>query len=76
MKAKKTNKEKKPHSTQFHFPCGDFQKMAEMMKSCCPGEGDIMDCCSTMRTTMGRGKGAEAREAKKTKKPEKGEENG
>ncbi len=76
MKAKKTNKEKKPHSTQFAFPCGDFQKMAEMMKSCCPGESDIMDCCSMMKTMMDRGKGAEAKEAKGTKKPEKAKKTG
>ena len=68
MKAKETNKGKKPHAAQFSFSCGDFQKMAEMMKSCCPGEGDIMDCCSMMRRMTGQGKGAEAKETKKTQK--------
>ena len=68
MKAKKTNNEKKRHAAKFSFPCGDFQKMAEMMKSCCPGEGDIMDCCSMMRRMTGQGKGAEANETKKTQK--------
>ena len=66
MKAKKTNKEKKPHAANFSFQCGDFQKMAEMMKSCCPGEGDVMDCCSMMRRMMGQSKEAEAKETKET----------
>ncbi len=68
MKAKETNKGKKPHAAKFSFSCGDFQKMAEMMRSCCPGEGDIMDCCSMMRRMTGQGKGAEAKETKKTQK--------
>ncbi len=68
MKAKKTNTEKKPQAAKFPFPCGDFQKMADMMKSCCPNEGDIMDCCSMMRRMMGQGKGAEVKETKKTQK--------
>ena len=29
-----------------------FKKMAEMVRSCCPGEGDMADCCSTMRKVM------------------------
>ncbi|HSB03573.1 MAG TPA: hypothetical protein VLK23_00170 [Thermodesulfobacteriota bacterium] len=68
MKGKETNKGKKPHAVKFSFSCGDFQKMAEMMRSCCPGEGDIMDCCSMMRRMTGQGKGAEAKETKKTQK--------
>ncbi len=67
MKAKKTNNEKKPHTAKSSFPCGDFQKMAEMMKSCCPGEGDIIDCCS-MRRMMAQSKGAEAEETNETQK--------
>ncbi len=74
MKAKKTNNEKKPRTAKF--PCGDFQNMAEMMKNCCPGEGDVIDCCSMMRRMMGHGDGAEAREAKETQKPPKGGQNG
>ncbi len=65
MKAKKTHTEKKPHAAKFPLPCGDFQNMAEMIKTCCPGEGDIMDCCSMMRRMMGQGK---AKETKKTQK--------
>jgi hypothetical protein len=68
VKAKETNKGKKPHAAKFSFSCGDFQKMAEMMRSCCPGGGDIMDCCSMMRRMRGQGKGAEAKETKKTQK--------
>ena len=76
MKAKKTNKEKKPHAAKFPFPCGDFQKMAEMMKSCCPGEGDIMGCCSMMRRMTAQGKGTEAKETNETQKQPKDGENG
>ncbi len=76
MKAKKTDNEKKPHAAKFSFPCGDFQKMAEMMKSCCPGEGDIVDCCSMMRRMMGEVKEPEAKETKGTKKQPKGGERG
>jgi hypothetical protein len=68
VKAKETNKGKKAHAAKFSSSCGDFQKMAEMMRSCCPGEGDIMDCCSMMRRMTGQGKGAEAKETKKTQK--------
>ena len=68
MKTKKTNKEKKPHAAKFSFPCGDFQNMADIMRSCCPGEGHIVDCRSMMRRMTGRGKGAEAKETKKTQK--------
>ncbi len=37
---------------------GKFQKMAEMMRSCCKGEGGMADCCSMMMKMMeqeGRG---------------------
>jgi hypothetical protein len=68
VKAKETNKGEKPHAAKFSFPCGDFQKIAEMMKHCCPAEGDITDCCSMMRRMTGQGKGAEAKETKKTQK--------
>ena len=76
MRAKKTNNKKKPHPAKFSFPCGDFQKMAEMMKNCCPGEGDAIECCSIMRRMMGQGKGAEAKETKETQKQPKCGENG
>jgi hypothetical protein len=77
VKTQKANNQKKKSQKANPFPyCGDFQKMAEMMKSCCPGEGDTVDCCSIIRRMMGRGTGAEDRETKATKKPQKGAENG
>ncbi len=54
--------------------CGDFQKMAEMMKTCCPGEGDAIDRCSFMMRMMGRDKEDEAKEARETQAPPKGGE--
>ena len=74
MKAKKTDNEKKSHTAQFSFPCGDFQKMAEKMKTFCQGEGDVFDCCSMMRRMMGQGKGAEVKDTKETQKPPRGGE--
>ncbi len=68
MKAKETNRGKRPHGAKFSFSCRDFQKMAEMMRSCCPGEGDIIDCCSMMRRMMAQCNGAEAKETNKTQK--------
>ena len=76
MKAKKTDNEKKSHTAQFSFPCGDFQKMAEKMKTFCQGEGDVFDCCSIMRRMMGQGKGTGAKETKEAKKQPEGRENG
>ena len=77
MKTKKANNKKKKSQKANPLPhCGDFQKMAEMMKTCCPSEGDAIDCCSIMRRMMGSGKGAEAKETKETQKPPKGGENG
>lgn len=66
MKTKKTNNEKKPHEVKFPFSCGDSEKMAEMVKNCCPDEGGDIDCCSMMRRMMAQGKGEEAKETKET----------
>ncbi len=76
MKTKKPNNEKKTQEANFLFSCGNFQKMAEMMKTRCPGESGALDCCSIMRRMMGQGKGAEAKETQETQKPPKGGENG
>ncbi len=77
MKTKNTNKEKKSQKANPFSHCGDFQKIAEMMENCSPGEGDVIDCCSIMRGTMGQGEGAGAKETKETqKKQPKGGENG
>ncbi len=76
MKTQKTNNEKESKKANLFPHCEDFQKMAEMMKTCCPSEGDAVDCCSIMRKMMGRGKGVEAKKAKETQKQPKGGENG
>ena len=44
---------------------GKFEKMAEMMKSCCTGEGDRADCCSMMRKMMECCEGEEAKKKEK-----------
>ncbi len=72
MKTQKANNEKKKSQKANLLPhCGDFQKMAEMMKTFCPGEGNVSDCCSVMTRMMGQGKGAEAKETKETQKRSK-----
>ncbi len=75
MKTQKVNNEKKSEKANPFPHCGDFQKMAEMMKTFCPGEGDSIDCCSIMRRMMDQGKGAEAEETKETQKQPEGGEN-
>ncbi len=76
MKTKKTNSEKKSQITNPPPQCGDFQKMAEMMKNCCPEGIGAAECCSMMRRMMGRDKGEEAKEIKETEKPPKGGDKG
>lgn len=68
MKAKKTSNEKNSHTAPFSFPFGDFQKMAEMMKTFCTGGGNAIDCCSFMRKMMGPDKEAEAKDTKEKQK--------
>jgi len=51
------HEEKKDNKKMFQegdFPFGKFEKMAEMMRSCCPREGGMADCCSMMRKMMGQ----------------------
>ena len=74
MKTKKTSNEKKESQKANPFPhCGDFQKMAEMIKTFCTGEGNATDCCSIMRRMMGQVKGTDVKETKETQKqPEDG----
>ncbi len=76
MKTNKTNNEKKSQDTDFFFPCGDLQKMAEMMKNCCPDERDAISRCSMMRRRMGHGKGGQAKKEQETQKPPKDEGSG
>ncbi len=74
MKTKKISNEKKGFQKANPFPhCGNFEKMAEMMKTFCPEEGNATDCCSIMRRMMGQGKGADVKETIRTQKqPEDG----
>jgi hypothetical protein len=77
VNTQKEDNEKKQSKKANPFPhCEGFQKMAEMMKTCCPSEGDAIDCCAIMRKMMDRGKGGEAKKAKETQKQPKGRENG
>jgi hypothetical protein len=77
VKTQEANNEKKKSQKANSLPhCGDFQKMAEMMKTCCPSEGSAIGCWSMMRRMTGQGKGAEAKETKETRKAPRGGENG
>ncbi len=75
MKTQKANNEKKSQKANPFPHCGDFQKMAEMMKNCCPSEGGAIDCFF-MRRMMGQAGEAEGKETKETQKAPKGGENG
>ena len=46
---KKLNNENAFKEGDFSFP---FKKMAEMMRSCCPGKGDKAVCYSVMKKMM------------------------
>ncbi len=74
MKTQKANSKKESRKADPIPRCRDFQKMAEMMKTCCPSQGDSFDCCSFMRRMMSQGKGTEAEETKGSRKPPKGGE--
>ncbi len=75
MKTNKTNSKKRPNGTKSGFPCMDFEKMAEMIKDCCPDEGGTFDCCSMMRQMMERGQGAEAKKTGEKQKAPENDEN-
>lgn len=75
MKNKETNNEKKTQEADFLFSCGNFQKMAEMMKNFCPGEDSTIDCCSMMRRMTELSKGGEPKKTQETQKPSKDGEN-
>ncbi len=75
MKTKKTNSKKRIDEAKFSFPCGDFEKMAEMMKNCCPDGAGSMDCCSMMRKMTERGRGAGAKKTDEARKESEGDEN-
>ena len=61
-----SKEEKKSQEAGPLSPCGGFQKMAEMMKSCCPTEDGILDCCSLASRMMGHSK--EAQETRENRK--------
>lgn len=50
---------------------GKYEKMFEMMKSCCPKEGGMTDCCSMMKKMMQCGEKQEGLEEKKKETREK-----
>ncbi len=75
MKTKEKDSEKRSNGVKFSFPCGDFEKMAEMMRNCCPDEGNTFDCCSMMRKMMERGRRAGAKKAGGAQKEPEGDEN-
>ena len=53
----KKNNEKLFQEGDFTFPFRKFEKMAEMMKNCCPGKNVMADCCSMMKKMMRFGEG-------------------
>lgn len=61
----KTNKEEMFQEGDFSFPFRKFEKMAEMMRSCCKGEGGMVDCCSMMKKMMQNLEGKETTKKKK-----------
>ena len=75
MKTKKTNSTERPDEAKFSFPCGDFGKMAEMMKNCCPDGGGSIDCCSMMRKMMERGRKTGTEKTDEAQKASEGDEN-
>jgi hypothetical protein len=61
----KTNKEKRFQEGDFIFPFRKFEEMAEMMRSCCKGEGGMFDCCSMMTRMMQHREGEGSTKKKK-----------
>ena len=68
-KEEKKNSEKRFQGGEFSFPFGKCEKMAEMIRTYCAGEGRMADCCSMMKNMMGWGEGEQA-----TRKKEQTEE--
>ena len=65
----KTKHEKMLQEGNFSFPFEKCEKMAEMIKTYCAGEGRMADCCSMMKKMMGCGEGEQT-----TRKKEETEE--
>jgi hypothetical protein len=53
----KTKYEKMFQEGDFSFPFEKCEKMIEMMRTYCAGEGRVADCCSMMKKMMGWGEG-------------------
>ncbi len=47
---------------------GKFEKMAEMMRNCCKGKGDMADCFSMMKKMMGQDERGEKKEKEEPSK--------
>jgi len=62
-KEEKKNNEKRFQECEFPFPFRTCEKMAELMKRYCAGEGLMADCCSMMMKMMGDGKKKEGDES-------------
>ncbi len=61
------NKEKIFQEGDSPFPFRKFERMAEMMRSCSTGEGDMADCCFMVRKVMGQeGRGGEKKAGNRT----------
>ncbi len=74
MKTEEAGKEKQSQKDGPSSHCRDFGKIAGMMKRFCSGEGDPVDCCFVMMSTMSRCKEGEHKEAEETRKPAAGGE--
>ena len=57
----KTKYEKMFQEGGFPFPFKKCEKMAEMIRTYCAGEGRMPDCCSMMMKMMGWGEGEQTK---------------
>jgi hypothetical protein len=64
-KKEKPNNESVFQEGDFSSPLRKFKEMAEMMRNCCPGKGEMADCCSIMKKMMQCYEGKEETEKKK-----------
>ena len=61
----KIDDEKMFQEGDFVFPFRKFEKMAEMLRSCCTGGGGMAECCSMMKKMMRYGEGEKTTKEKK-----------
>jgi hypothetical protein len=62
----KTKHEKMFQEGDFPFPFEKCEKMAEMIRTYCAGEGRMADCCSMMKKMMGWGEEQTTRKKEQT----------